>query len=283
MTWLREATFGARVRYHQVRRFLRWLRDRRSFARARIADAALADYPAQVAWHSSTLIRDPGRAKQDLQYGKVSNLRIAADRLDRLLIRPGEVFSFWFTVGPPTRRRGFQDGLELRNRQLIPSAGGGLCQLSNLLYWMALHADLQIIEHHRHGYDLFPDNQRRLPFASGATVFYNYRDLQFRNSLDLPIVLRVRVGTEDLEGCFLAPHRLPFAVHLYETDHRFYEQAGRVWRTNRLWKRVTDGGGAVRRHDLVAHNVCEVLYPVSPDLLAGARVLPAAMRVRSLT
>ena len=43
---------------------------------------------------------------QLLQRSKVTNLRLAAARLDGLTLRPGETLSFWRAVGKPTRRRG---------------------------------------------------------------------------------------------------------------------------------------------------------------------------------
>lgn len=273
MATLGEALFEAKVKYHQARRTLRWLRDRHRFARTRATEEQLAEFPVVAFRHASTLIRDPARAEQDLQHGKVRNLRLAAARLDRLLIRPGEILSFWFTVGAPTRRRGFEDGLELRNRQLLPSVGGGLCQMTNLLYWMALHLDLEIVEHHRHTYDLFPDHERRLPFASGATVLYNYRDLQLRNNLAQPLALRVEVGAEELEGRFLVREPLGFSVEIVETDHGFFRREGRTWRTNRLWRRVRDAGGTVVREGLVARNLCEVLYEVSEEVPEGEAAL----------
>ena len=47
------------------------------------------------------------------------------------------------------------------------ATGGGLCQLSNLIYWMTLHTPLTITERYRHSYDVFPDSNRTQPFGSG--------------------------------------------------------------------------------------------------------------------
>ena len=58
--------------------------------------------------------------------------------------------------------------------------GGGLCQLSNLIYWMTLHTPLTVTERYRHSFDVFPDSRRTQPFGSGATCSYNYLDLQIK-------------------------------------------------------------------------------------------------------
>jgi hypothetical protein len=88
------------------------------------------------------------------------------------------MFSFWRNVGRTTRRRGFVDGRELREGCMIPTVGGGLCQLSNALYDAALKADLEIVERHAHTQVLAGSLAE---VGRDATVFWNYVDLRFRS------------------------------------------------------------------------------------------------------
>ena len=69
----------------------------------------------------------------------------------------------------------------LSHGEVRVGTGGGLCQLANMLYWLALHTPLVIKERHHHSFDLFPDDRRVIPFGTGTSVFYNYVDLQFYN------------------------------------------------------------------------------------------------------
>ena len=113
-----------------------------------------------------------------LQSGKIQNLRVAASFLNGVKIPAGEVFSFWAQVPRPMRRHGFVEGRELREGCLVPSIGGGICQLSNALYDAALRAGFEIVERHAHS--------KKVPGSmadSGrdATVFWNYVDLKFRS------------------------------------------------------------------------------------------------------
>jgi hypothetical protein len=108
-------------------------------------------------------------------------LRRAARKLNGLIIPAGQVFSFWKNVGRATRARGFVAGRELREGCVIPNIGGGLCQLSNALYDVALRANCEIVERHAH--------TQRLPGSAtlpgrDATVFWNYVDLRFRPLFD---------------------------------------------------------------------------------------------------
>lgn len=111
------------------------------------------------------------------QAGKVHNLRIAARCLNGVEIPAGEMFSFWTQLGRSTRWRGYTFGREVREGCLIPSVGGGLCQLSNALYQAALQAGCEIIERHAHTQAVPGSAAAR---GQDATVFWNYVDLRFR-------------------------------------------------------------------------------------------------------
>jgi vancomycin resistance protein VanW len=118
---------------------------------------------------------------------KRHNLRLAADALLRTRIAPGEIFSFARIVGPPIASRGYRTGRTLVGGEVAASIGGGLCQLSGLLYLAALECGLEIVERHPHSLDIYTDATRFAPLGADATVVYGHRDLRFRNTLDAPI------------------------------------------------------------------------------------------------
>jgi hypothetical protein len=123
-----------------------------------------------------------------LTAGKVENLRLAVRHIDGVELPPGETFSFWKQCGPPWGWRGFVLGRELREGCMIPTSGGGLCQLSNALYQAALSAGFEIVERHAH--------TRRVPgsraaVGEDATVFWNYVDLRFRSCHRLRVEARL--------------------------------------------------------------------------------------------
>jgi vancomycin resistance protein VanW len=121
---------------------------------------------------------------------KRHNLRLAADALQRTCVAPGEVFSFARVVGPPILARGFRAGRTLVGGEVAASIGGGLCQLSGLLYVAALECGLEIVERHQHSLDIYTDATRFAPLGADATVVYGHRDLRFRNTLDVPVGFR---------------------------------------------------------------------------------------------
>ena len=262
--------YAARVELRRAARWLRRLPERRQLAR-RYADSAEA-YDRLLVEHTSKLIRKVAPHLMHLQANKVHNLALACARLDRLLIEPGEVFSFCSLVGRTGRRRGYLDGLEMHKGELTGAPGGGLCQLSNLIYWMTLHLDLEIVERHRHGFDLFPDDGRAVPFGMGATAFYNYVDFRFRNTLDQPLLLRVFVEPPELRGGFYSDREKPFEVKIVETEHRFFRDAeGVVWRENRVAKQVSHRDGRPPVIEEIAHNLARVRYEVPEDMIEDRR------------
>src|SRR6185312_11924849 len=115
--------------------------------------------------------------EQRLQLGKVQNLRAAAALLDGLEIPAGAPWSFWRQLGRTTERRGFAVGRELREGCLIPTLGGGLCQLSGAIYNAALEAGLEIVERHRHSH---PGVGNLAAVGRDATVVWSYVDLRLR-------------------------------------------------------------------------------------------------------
>ncbi|HVF85778.1 MAG TPA: VanW family protein [Abditibacteriaceae bacterium] len=121
-------------------------------------------------------------AEQALQWGKVQNLRCATRRLHRVLVPRGQVFSFWKQVGRATTRRGFAEGRLLREGCVMPAVGGGLCQMSNALYDVALQAGTEIVERHAHS-QVVPGSQAQN--GRDATVAWNYIDLRFRPPCDM--------------------------------------------------------------------------------------------------
>lgn len=129
---------------------------------------------------------------------KRHNLRLAADALQRTRIAPGEIFSFARIVGPPITSRGYRAGRTLVGGEVAASIGGGLCQLSGLLYLAALECGLEIVERHPHSLDIYTDATRFAPLGADATVVYGHRDLRFRNMLDVPVGFACEVDTAQL-------------------------------------------------------------------------------------
>lgn len=125
---------------------------------------------------------------------KLYNLDFAAAEINRIVIMPGEIFSFWNAIGNPNQGT-YKPGRSLRNGQLIQEPGGGLCQVSGIIYHIALLAGLTILERHNHSKDIYTDETRFTPLGTDATVAYGYKDLRVQNSFPFPV--RFKLYTKD--------------------------------------------------------------------------------------
>jgi vancomycin resistance protein VanW len=218
------------------------------------------------ATHGTPMLRELSGVDMQLQRNKKASLEIAASCVDGLILKPGETFSFWRLVGKPTARRGFKIGLALRNGTIQQDVGGGLCQMTNMIYWMAIHTDLEITERWRHGYDVFPDAGRTQPFASGATCAYNYIDLQIRNPTTNTYQLRVMPKGDWLHGQWRCDAPQTHKFDVFEKDHAIRQEWwGGYSRHNEIWRHRCDLKGEHRSEEFVAENHAIMMYaPLLP-------------------
>ncbi|HHR6222167.1 TPA: VanW family protein [Providencia alcalifaciens] len=192
--------------------------------------------------HTSRLIRKLGQSDLRLQHNKVINLGIAVGTMNGVTIAPGEYFSFCRLVGKPTAKRGFVEGMELSYGEARSGIGGGICQLSNLIHWMALHSPLQVVERANHSFDPFPDDGRVLPFGSGAAIFYNYIDLVLYNPTQATFQLVFKIGEHQIEGELLCSSPREHKYHIYQQNHQFVREHGVIYRHNEIWQQITTKG-----------------------------------------
>jgi vancomycin resistance protein VanW len=217
---------------------------------------------ARVKRHRSLLLRELGDSDMRLQHAKVTNLRLASRRVDGLLIRPGQTFSFNKVVGSCTRRKGYVEGMRLSNGDAVSGVGGGICQLANLLHWMFLHSPLTVLERSEHSFDPFPDKGRVLPWGVGCSIVYNYVDLVVRNDTDRTFRISAEVGDRLLHGELRCDRPLALSYKVEARDEQFLRRPdGQVFRRNEIWRINLDRRtGDVVSEELLKRNCALVRY-----------------------
>jgi vancomycin resistance protein VanW len=246
------------VNEKRFRRKLKWYFDSKKYSKT-FSENKL-DF--RVKKHQSKLIKKLGESDMQLQYNKVKNLELAIKKLNGIIIKPGETFSFCKLVGLPTKRKGYLKGMELSRGEARPGIGGGICQISNLIHWLGLHSPLTITERHHHSFDPFPDDGRVLPFASGATVFYNYRDLQLTNNTNWTFQINLWLTDKLLEGELRIDTELEFAYHVFEKNHQFLRKENKYYRSNEIWRNkiLKFQSGKILETEKMIENFAEVKY-----------------------
>ncbi|HET7558489.1 MAG TPA: VanW family protein [Limnochordia bacterium] len=121
---------------------------------------------------------------------QAQNIALTAQRLAGTVVQPGAVFSQNQRLGPYTAERGYGEGRMFVGRRVVPSIGGGVCQIATTLYNAVVAANLPIVERHNHSLTV-----AYVPPGRDATVAYGYLDFKFRNDRSYPLV--IWASTED--------------------------------------------------------------------------------------
>lgn len=253
--------------YYTLSRYLLWNSNKFKFANHKIPKQLDYEYFS----HRTPLLRELKEVDMQYQYNKIINLKIAVKKIDGIIIKPGETFSYWKLIGRPTAKKGYVPGMVLFCGSYTMGIGGGLCQLSNLIYWMTLHTPLTVVERYRHSFDVFPDSRRTQPFGSGATCVYPYRDLMIRNDTNEDFQLKVIVGQNYLEGSWFSSQRPICKYEIIEKNHEFKsEYWGGFSRHNELYRKKYTTIGEFINEEYITENHALMMY--SPFLEASTKV-----------
>lgn len=217
--------------------------------------------PNVVFHYSSNLIKKGKGIDVRLQENKVTNIMLACSKMNGMIIRPGEVFSFWKTVGRATKRKGYKEGRVIVKGKIEPGTGGGLCNLGNTINLLVLHSPLEIVELHHHSDALAPDNGKRVPFSSGTSVSYNYIDYRFKNNTDQDIQLLVWCEDGKLHGELRSQKEFPWSYELIEEDHHFQKEGDKYYRISKIYRNTIERiTGDILDKKLIWDNHSIVMY-----------------------
>ncbi len=136
--------------------------------------------------------------KNDYSENKKHNLQLAIQKIENLEISPQQIFSYWHLIPQPTPQNGFKKGRNLVGNKLDVDYGGGLCQLSGIMYYLVLEAGLEVLERHPHSLDIYTEENRYTPMGSDATVVYGHKDLRFLNCFNFPISFQFEILEKEI-------------------------------------------------------------------------------------
>ncbi|GAB2828074.1 VanW family protein [Ferruginibacter profundus] len=148
---------------------------------------------------------------------KISNLHLAINAINNIEIAPGQIFSFWKSTGKPSEKNGYKTSRTIINGKLEATTGGGLCQLSGLIYFLSIQSGLTIMERHPHSMDIYTDADRFTPLGSDATVAYGYKDCRIRNNYHFPVYFSFTLDKNSLTGTIAATETIP--LHKIEFEY----------------------------------------------------------------
>lgn len=119
---------------------------------------------------------------------RINNMRLASKKINGIILKPGEVFSFNEIVGKRDVKKGYKNAKVLINGEATEDVGGGICQVSSTVYNSASKLGMEIIERHDHSKDVGYIQKGR-----DAAVSYGGKDLKFRNNKNYSVKVAVSI------------------------------------------------------------------------------------------
>jgi vancomycin resistance protein YoaR len=178
----------------------------------RVPDAELGKITEVMTEFSTSF--SPGKVSRS------SNIKLAAEKLDGVILMPGETLSFNNTVGKRTVQAGFLEAGVYANGRHDTGIGGGICQVSTTLYNAALFANLKIKERQNHSMPV-----PYVPVGRDATVDYGNIDLRLENSYDFPIAITSEYKPGKLTFRVLGVKDPSLKVEVIQDGHRSWATA----------------------------------------------------------
>lgn len=118
---------------------------------------------------------------------RMTNIAVAASKLNGVVIQAGETFSFLNTIGHITEDNGFVGGLIISGGRTVEGLGGGVCQVSTTTFRALYSAGLPIVERNQHAYRV---GYYEPQVGFEAAVYDPGLDLKMKNDTGGPLLLR---------------------------------------------------------------------------------------------
>ena len=113
---------------------------------------------------------------------RATNVELAAQRIDGIVIQPGTSFSFSNSIMSRTTENGYVVAPSFASGRVVSSVGGGICQVSSTLYVAMTLSSIPATE--RYAHSLAVDY---VPKGLDSAIVEGVKDLRFKNLYDYPI------------------------------------------------------------------------------------------------
>lgn len=214
---------------------------------------------------SSLMVNESSGFDRKYQVNKIHNLKLAAGTMNRLVIMPGETFSFWQLVRFADRDEPYKDGLSLVDGKIKGSYGGGLCLLSDMLFWMFLHTPMTIVERHGHMAEAFPRTTRDLPCGTDAAVSEGWLDLKVRNETDNTFQIVIEIDEQFMRGRILSENPIGTDYLVFNASVAYKKENGRVFQLADVRRLETNVETGEKMEQKLYDNRCEITYEIDEN------------------
>ncbi len=121
-----------------------------------------------------------------LNENRANNIKLSSEKINGIIIMPGETFSYNQIVGKRTIDAGYAEAGAYAGGKVVQEVGGGICQVSSTLYNAVLYANLEVTERSNHYFECSYVSPGR-----DATVSWGGVDFKFKNTRKYPILIEM--------------------------------------------------------------------------------------------
>lgn len=190
------------------------------------------------------------------QYNKAFNLKLLSKQFDHIIISPGQILSFNYLSKNADATTAYKDGLVLVNDDIVIGYGGGLCQLSNMIYEAALHTPLTILKRAGHTSQHLYDPNITLQ-GIDATVSYGFADLQIQNNTHALIQLSITFPSEtEIAVTFYSNEPYNHEIKLTNENLTVFQEKGKTYQQVNVYRIDKTLNTKIKLHT----NLCELAY-----------------------
>lgn len=194
------------------------------------------------------------------QHNKIHNLKLAAKTINKIVIEPKETFSFWQLVQWADRYEKYKKGLNLVDGKIVTSYGGGLCMLSDMLFWMFLHTPLTVVERHGHAVQSFPSTTEDFPSGTDATVNEGWLDLKVCNETDNTFQIEIDFDDNYMNGRIWSKNDVSSEYSIFNSFVTYKKRDGKVYQVASVCCSETDKNTCRKTERELYINQCQIAY-----------------------
>lgn len=200
------------------------------------------------------------------QEGKVHNLKLAARKIDGIVIAPDETFSFWQLVRWADRHEKYKEGINLVDGKIVASYGGGLCMLSDMLFYMFLHTPLTVVERHGHSVKSFLSTAEDLPCGTDAAISEGWLDLKVRNETNNTFQIEISFDDKYIHGRILSQNVVDTEYSLFNSSVSYRNRGQKIYQLAFVCRTETDKNTGRRTERELYINRCEIAYKLPDEI-----------------
>ena len=220
--------------------------------------------PYKIYETQSNMINENSGQDIQYQYNKVDNLKLLSNTINQIVIRPLETFSFWHLAKNASNYGEYKDGLVLKDGKIVAEKAGGLCQMSNVLFWAFLHTPLTIIERHPHLIEDFPSPDKDIPVGVDATINEGWQDLKVKNNTNQTFKIKISFDDRYLVIAIYADTPSDKEYSIYNKNISYQKIDNAVYQTAEVWRKEINIYTKEEKDFLLYTNKCEIGYPLDP-------------------